>query len=269
MKDSPMSTRPATWSDAVALSVGTFTIVPVRPPTSIDKRSAGRAVVLSVAIGALIGAAMWGVVLVFDLGWEQPFISALAAVTFSTAITRGLHLDGLADTADGLGSRRSNAEGVAVMRQSDIGPFGVAALLLALLTQVSCISVLGSSGITWMLIIIQAAARAAAVLACQRGVPTAKPEGMGGWVAQSLGRTAALLVGGLLVAAAASTGLLPGVSTNDAVRLVVALILGWSAASLLVRTCVRRFGGITGDVIGAAIEIALTVMLVVAAATAF
>jgi len=264
-----MSTRSGTWRDAISLSVGTFTIVPVPPPKVVDKGTAARALVLSVLIGALIGAGMWGIVLLFEFGWDSSFIAALAAVTFSTAMTRGLHLDGLADTTDGLGSRRFDADGVAIMRKSDIGPFAIVALLLDLLTQIACITVLAFSGLIWMLIVIQAAGRGAAVLACLRSMPVAKPEGLGSAVTRSINRPTWIVVVLTLTGASAATALLPGVQTNDAFRLVTALLVGWLSAYALLRLSIRRFGGVTGDVIGAAIEVAITVMLVVAAATAF
>ena len=59
-------------------------------------------------------------------------------------LSRAIHLDGLADTADGLGSGRPPADALAIMRQSDVGPFGVATLVLTLLIQVSALATLAS-----------------------------------------------------------------------------------------------------------------------------
>ena len=55
-------------------------------------------------------------------------------------LTRGLHLDGLADLADGLGSGQPAATALDIMRRSDIGPFGTVTLVLVLLTQVAALA---------------------------------------------------------------------------------------------------------------------------------
>ena len=96
---------PTTWSDAVRLAVTTFTVVPLRTG-EIDRRAAGRAMALAPVIGALLG----GVIALVLSGLREVVPSALAgvlAVALAALLTRGLHLDGTADTVDGLGSYRT------------------------------------------------------------------------------------------------------------------------------------------------------------------
>ena len=102
------------------------------------------------------------------------------------ALTRGLHLDGLADTADGLGSAKPAEDALRIMKQSDIGPFGVITLLFVLLAQVAALFELYGRG--WAdgalgTVAAAVTARLALTLASRRGVPPARPEGLGAAVA--------------------------------------------------------------------------------------
>ena len=74
---------------------------------------------------------------------------ALAALAL---LTRGLHLDGLADTADGLGPLRGRERALQVMHQSDVGPFGVATLVLTLLLQIACLAALLPQDGGWLVL---------------------------------------------------------------------------------------------------------------------
>ncbi|MYV40156.1 adenosylcobinamide-GDP ribazoletransferase, partial [Streptomyces sp. SID1328] len=76
-----------------------------------------------------------------------PLLAAVASAAVPAALTRGLHLDGLADTADGLGSGKPAEQALAIMKRSDIGPFGVLTLVLTLLAQVAALA--GLYGDSW------------------------------------------------------------------------------------------------------------------------
>ena len=129
--------------DGLRLAVGTFTIVRVRPPAEVTARTAGQAMLWAPAVGALLGFAAAAVLelvrFVSKHSGGGTLLAAAAAVTTLAVLTRALHLDGLADTADGLGSGKPAAEALDVMRRSDIGPFGVVTLVLTLLVQVLAI----------------------------------------------------------------------------------------------------------------------------------
>ena len=169
--------------------------------------------------------------------------------------TRAMHLDGLADTVDGLGSGWDRARALEVMRRGDIGPMGVVALVIILGLQAASIGWLADDLSGALLVgLVVCCSRAALTLVCRRGVPAARTEGLGAAVAGSVPWPAALLVW-LLVASSwdwpAAVGQRTaerGTGRGD----------GRGAGALFVRRCVRRFGGVTGDVMGAAVEIALT-----------
>ncbi|MGH8969821.1 MAG: adenosylcobinamide-GDP ribazoletransferase [Actinomycetes bacterium] len=237
--------------DALRLAVGLLTAVPVGPPRQVDRRRAGLAMVCAPAVGLLLGSAAALVMLGSRSAGHPALVSSVLAVAVLAALTRGLHLDGLADTADGLGVRRPAAESLTVMRTGDIGPFGVVTLVLVLLLQVTAAAAAGPLA----LLVAVTVSRAAVTVACRRGVPAARPEGLGALVASSVHPVAAGAVSLLVLAGATVEG------WRGPAAAVAALVV----AEVLVRHCVRRLGGLTGDVLGAVAEVAATVALLVLA----
>lgn len=260
--------------DPFRLAFGTLSRVPVKPPTTVDRAVAGRAMALSPLVGAVLAAVVAVPLgLVAESGQGSPLLLAALAIAALAFLTRAMHLDGLADVADGLGSGRSGIEAVAIMKKSDIGPFGVATLLLVLLLQVSALAhcVTGGFG---------AEALALALLWSRMNVttlsgrlPAAPGSGLGSMVAGTVRDTQALLA--FAATFAASLAILwvatwrTGQVWDPSWPHLIATVLGFVAASMagvaLARRVVRRLGGITGDVYGAAIETTFTAVLVVLA----
>lgn len=246
--------------NALRLAFGTLTVIPVRLP-SVDRRTAGRAMALAPLVGLVLAlVVLVEIVLLEDL--TPPLLTAVLIVGTLALLTRGMHLDGLADTADGLGSGRPAHGALEVMRKGDVGPFGVVTLVLVLLAQVVSVAVLLT---TWHGPVDVAAAlvvsRLALPLACLAGIPAARPEGLGAMVAGSVSRP----VAGLAVLASLVAGAAVAVASGPSVwfallGLLGGLVVGWRA--------VRRFGGVTGDVLGAVVEATFTVALVVLVAAA-
>jgi adenosylcobinamide-GDP ribazoletransferase len=172
-------------------------------------------------------------------------------VGLSALLTRGLHLDGLADTVDALGSYNDRERALQIMRSPEIGPFGVVALVLALLVQALTLASVTAAGV----IAAWAAGRAAITLACARGIPSARPGGLGAFVAGTVPRWVAA-VSGVAVAVLA----IPAVS-GRAWQGPAAVALALLVTLLLLRHLVRRLGGITGDVLGFLTEITVTLIL--------
>lgn len=254
-------------TDGVRLALGTFTILRVRPPATVDRSVAGQAMLWGPALGLLLGAAGGGVLEGTREATHHSvagqLLAAVLAVATLAVLTRGVHLDGLADTADGLGSARPAADALEVMRRSDIGPFGVLVLLLVLLLQIAAIAEAVGRGTGWLcLVVAVATGRVAATWGCRSGVPAARSEGLGATVAQSLRRFTPLGVTTLTVAVAAGLSLLDDDSSRWlTARAAAAVVIGVVAALLLLQRCVRRFGGVTGDVLGALVECATTAAL--------
>jgi len=248
------------WRAALSL----FTAIPAGAPAGLDPDTMVRALFWLPAVGLLVGLVAAGGLAVVTAGGPsvpRQLLGAAVAVALLAALTGGLHLDGLADTADGLGSRRPAPDALAIMRRPDIGPLGVAALVLVLLIQVTALAAVPRG---WpaaaALVLAAVTGRVAAVLAT--GGPAARPGGLGALVAGRTGRAGRAATGLLLLAAILPAGLALG-GVAAALRGLAAALAGLLAGGLLSRTARRRLGGMTGDVFGAIIELSAGTVLLV------
>jgi adenosylcobinamide-GDP ribazoletransferase len=253
--DRPLRAGLAALRDALGL----FTVLPVRAAPEIGRREAARAVLWLPVAGVLLAVPAAGVLLAVEAGGHSAprrLLAAALAIGVLALLTGGLHLDGLADTADGLGSRRPRDEALAIMRRSDVGPFGVAALLFTVLVQITALATV-SPGWPGAAAVLLAAVtgRAGVVLATGPGSPAARPDGFGALVAGATTARARAAAGtAVLVVAAGTAAVVSGPAA--ALRAAAGVLAGLLAADLLRRIAVRRLGGMTGDVFGALIEVA-------------
>ncbi|MEU3886870.1 adenosylcobinamide-GDP ribazoletransferase [Streptomyces sp. NPDC029041] len=249
--------------DGLRFAFGTLTVIPVRV-TRWDREAARGGMLCAPLVGLAVGAAAAGLGLaLLFLGAGAP-LAAVASASVPAVLTRGLHLDGLADTADGLGSGKPAADALRIMKQSDIGPFGVITLVLVLLAQVTALA--HAYDASWArgacaAVVSAALARLALTLAARTGVPAARPEGLGAAVAGVVPVRGAVTAAVVFTVAAAASGALFG--PYGVIRTVFAVVLALAAAEALLRHCTRRFGGVTGDVFGGLAETAATTALVV------
>jgi len=222
-----------------------------------SRRTAGAAMTWAPAVGLLLGAAAAAVLeLAARWGRTGPLLAAVLAVTALALLTRGLHLDGLADLADGLGSRQPAGRALEIMKRSDIGPFGVVALVLTLAVQVAALAQAQALGRGVPAVITAVVTgRLALTWACRRGVAAARATGLGALVAGTVHPAVPAVLTAAAFAAAAAAGLIFG----------IALVAGLVAALALTALAVRRLGGITGDVLGGLAEVAAAVCLLVTA----
>lgn len=250
-------------SDGFRFAFGTLTVLPVEV-RRWDREAARRGMLTAPAVGVVVGGCAAGLGLLLLFLGAGPLLAAVGTVSVPAVLTRGLHLDGLADTADGLGSGKPAEDALRIMKQSDIGPFGVLTLVLVLLAQVAALARMYDDSWargTAAAVTAAIAARLALTLAARTGVPPARPEGLGAAVAGVVPVAGALAVVVAFTVASAAWG--PLLGTYGTLRAALAVVLSLALAELLLRHCTRRFGGVTGDVFGGLAETAATTALVV------
>ncbi len=185
-----------------------------------------------------------------------PMVLAVLLTTLLAITTRGLHLDGLADLADGLGGGYTPERRLAIMKDSRIGAFGTLALILFLFMKVAALHTLLLQSAWAPLLLTPALSRLAMVLTAYRMPYARKEGGLGRPFLQSMTRTH--LVGALILCALWCLPISPLLTMG----LTPALFL---CVMLLRRLSLKTLHGITGDVLGAANEITETFLLMLAA----
>ena len=260
--------------EGMRLAVGTFTRSPsgrvtITPDTARTALLFAPFAVLPLALPVVL------VGLTVPLG-VPALVAAGLAVGVLAYGSRGMHLDGLADTVDGLGAGWDRDRALEVMRRGDVGPMGAIALVVVLLVQAAAMAALFGAGWRGALVVGAAviASRVAPAAVCTRGQRASQGSSLGAAFIGTVPVVAALLatlaVSALLVASVLPVAL-PG-SPDSSTSLWVTvrtLLIGalaapaavWAAISLRDRAA-RTFGGVGGDVIGAGVEVALTVLLV-------
>lgn len=241
--------------DGLRLAVSWLTVLPVPVTREVDRDVAGTAIAVAPLVGLGLGGCAAGVLLLLDLAGAPGLLAGFLTVAFLALVTRGMHLDGLADTADGLGSYGPPQRALDIMRDGPVGPFGVVALVLTLGAQAAALD-----ADRWPSVVLAVAVgRTAFAVCCVRGVPAARPDGLGALVAgtQHVAVPVVWLLGLTLVA--------PLADVDHPWLGPVAVVVAAGLVVTIVRHTRRRFGGTTGDVLGAAAETATTAVLVVTA----
>ncbi len=257
----PPDHRAPAWLDGVRLAWGTLTAIPGPPPSTVDRPVARAAMLgawLVVAPLTLFVAGVGGALAALGV----PSLAAgLLTVGLLQLLTNGIHADGLADTLDGLGSGRSPERSLEIMRRGDVGPLGATGLVIVLGAQAVLLGELLLLPHGWLLAgLALATGRLATAFGCARGVPAARADGLGQAMAGSVPRWAGALA--WLVALVAGIGLTLGLDAAGSPEPALiawwawpaGMLLGTAGALGLLRTAIRRLGGITGDILGALVE---------------
>ncbi|HET7196423.1 MAG TPA: adenosylcobinamide-GDP ribazoletransferase [Nocardioides sp.] len=243
-------------ADGARLALGTLTVLPVRPPGRVDRSVGGLAMTLA-PLAALPVAAACGLTVWLAGQALPPLLTAAIALAVLALGSGGLHWDGLADTADGLAVPGDRERRLVVMRTGDVGPVGAATLVLVLLAQASAladvVARLDASGAAVTAGLAVVISRTAVTVACTHGIPGARADGLGSAVAGSVPWPVTVAV---LIGAAGLAWLVDGVPGLAGVALAVI------ATGAVLWCAWRRLGGVTGDVLGACVELALVGFLV-------
>jgi|SRR5919108_3148177 adenosylcobinamide-GDP ribazoletransferase len=239
-------------------AVAFLTRLPLGRLVKLGAADVARGAVFFPLVGAAVGAAV-GLAAV-GLDTRLPALAAaVLALGLGLVVTGAIHLDGLADTADALGGR-TRAEALEIMRDHAVGTYGAAALVVDLLAKAALLAALLGEGDVVISLAAAGALSRAASLPLAAALPYARASvGPGGVLSGRVSSRAA--AGGALLAAALALGLLgvPGGVMLGVVALAT-VVLG-----ILYR---RWLGGVTGDSLGAANELAETLAVLVAVAVA-
>lgn len=243
----------ARWDPLLALEF--LTVVRLRPWREVPPADLAHAQAFYPAVGLALGMGLAALDALLGL-WLPPAPRAALLVATLAMLTRGLHLDGLADSCDGLFGGSTPERRLEIMRDPRTGSFGVTALVLVLLLQWSAIITLPSPWRWAGLTLFPAAGRFGMVVTAA-AIPYARPAGLGLGFHRAA-RGLPLAVAGLTVVGAAVVlfGILGPLLLLPALLVAAA----WSALAR------RLIGGATGDLYGASCEVsqALTVLAVVA-----
>jgi adenosylcobinamide-GDP ribazoletransferase len=203
--------------------------------------------IVGAALGAIVGGCWWAA----DQLWTG-LVPAVIVVAADLAVTGMLHVDGLADSADGLLPHANREQRLAIMRTPDIGAFGATVVAVVLLAEVGA---LVSQPVSVFLVVGLWAAARALVASVPAYLSYARDEGIVSALLDGAPRWPVFTVPLAVAVAAAGSG----------VRGAVAVAAGVLAGVGVLVLARRRLGGFTGDVLGATIAVAETVGLVVAA----
>jgi adenosylcobinamide-GDP ribazoletransferase len=240
---------------AAVIAVSFFTIVPMPMVEWTGKRMRFVPLFLPL-VGAIVGAGGWGLFLLLGAAPVGNLLKAGAMTLYYLLITGGVHADGLMDSADAYFSRRPRERKLEIMKDSNVGAFAVMAIAALLLAKVALFDELFSAaaGMAWPLLFIPFLSRCLQPLALYV-FPYAKGEGLTKMYGDHLDRRLALVSALAFAAGSAGLALLSG-------PLMLAVpgvaLLYWIFYYFSTR---KQFGGITGDLLGAYLEISEALML--------
>jgi adenosylcobinamide-GDP ribazoletransferase len=240
-------------------AIRTLTVLPI--PGKDAERMSSSLPWFSI-IGLMLGGAFYGIAILPGILHVAVWTEGIAAaiVLCSVILTRAMHLDGLADCADGFGCRGDRAKILAVMKDPHTGAFGVIAIVVALLVRFVAVSKLAASGLP---VVILAAAVVSRTM--QVELATVMP------YARREGGTAAPFVNGSTWRhrlAALGIGLLILCGVCGPVAGVAVFTVGWTVCRLFGLWCKRKINGVTGDCLGACSEMVEMAVLFMGAACA-
>lgn len=214
--------------------------------SNISARALSYFPLIGLAIGLLLTAAGLALHAIFP-----DFLTAALLVALWAVLTGGLHLDGFADSCDGLFATATRERRLEILRDVRLGAFGATALVLLLIAKITAVASLHTLA---PLLLAPIMGRWAMVYAM--AYPLARSEGMAILFRQGLARREILIATVLAAAGAAAFGWLG----------VAALAVALLAATLIARLAMTRLGGLSGDIYGMICEsVELTTLLVGAA----
>ena len=224
-----------------------LTRIPIKYPYEYKKEDLSRGISLLPLIGLIIGMILWGVAILTSR--LDNMVTSLLVWSIYIWITGGLHIDGLADTVDGVFSNRDQERMLEIMKDSRIGTFGVISILMMLAFNIVLTNYIDYK----LLVLVPVIGRSCALLISSVS-KYARDEGMGKEFIESCGRKERIMsyIYPIIIG-----------SIID-YKLIIPIVITMIVALYLVKHINNKIGGITGDVIGFTIEITQTIFIFVA-----
>jgi len=226
------------------LAIEFLTILPVKAKADYEKDLAG-AMAYFPLVGLLLGSGLFGVNALLAKASLNSFLINTILVSLLVIITGGLHLDGLADTADAFFSRKDKIRMLEIMRDSSLGVMGVLSLIIIILMKLAVLSSLDSGIKAGILILMCVLSRYALVLAVFL-FPSARAEGKAKVFIDSVDKKIFFVACSQSVIFSFILAGFQGLIVFGLVTLLT-FILG--------RYIIRKINGITGDTLGAISEL--------------
>lgn len=234
--------------NSLAIMILFLTRIPLPYRVRYDEDELAKGIKLMPLVGLLIGGILYGGALLLEaVGFERGIVTVIVW-TLYIAITGGLHIDGLADTFDGVYSNRDRERVLEIMKDSQIGTFGVLGIIAVL-----GLGMVSSYYLDYIVyFVFPIAGRSIALIVCAVN-RYAREDGMGKAFIDRCGKTemAVGIISGILVSFC-SLGMAG----------TIAIVLALSVSVAAARKIDGIIGGITGDVIGFTIELSQSVFLV-------
>ena len=230
-----------------------LTIIPISGKMGHDDASLSGSLPFFPLVGLLIGTCTAVLSRLLVLLFPQPVVAVLTVIIL-LAISGGLHMDGLSDTADGFFSSRSRERILEIMRDSRAGAMGIMAVVVVLALKITTLSTMPPVRMGWAVFLMPIAGRVA-LLVCMSLLPYARPEGGMATLFYSQSSKVAAIWGTVLLCIA---GLL---ATGRIGFLACVLTMGF--VFIFARYCRKKIGGATGDTLGAGCELAETMIALV------
>ena len=227
-----------------------LTRLPVARQLAAGAKEVGRAAGWFPMVGGLLGAAYAGGLWLLSRAFP-PLVTAVLLTVLDALLTGALHWDGLADTADGFGGGATRGDVLRIMRDHAIGSYGAVALTLAVALKAAAISAMIGGALAYQAVAVMPVLGRWAAVQLSARVPYARPHADDA-PSRFVGKREVILAGVVSIAIAVVVGRWRGVAALGLVALVTE---GWGWY------CRRRIGGITGDTLGAAVEISECLVL--------
>ena len=230
-----------------------LTAIPIKINIKAEREDFGKGLAVAPVVGLVIGALLAGSSYLLGLLFPST-VTAVFTVAIYIALTGGLHLDGLGDTADGLFSNRPKERILEIMKDSRVGTNAVLAVVMVLLLNTALIASFDSHLYT-VLLLLPVAGRIGSLISSGTSRYAGTSDGPGRWCVECCGRNDIII--GLIIyfiIFAATAG----------VYGLLAAVIPPVSAFLLARFLGRKLGGVTGDILGAVCELNQVVFLIAA-----